>query len=201
MSTNLAVNDSATNQLIPEATAGTSPGQSAAMGESTATPAPTSAAPGFDFDCNVFAILTMAIAEMSNSDMSLTTVQSEGILQNTQVEASISSASEASLQKIESQMNSIIKNDGWEGTNKKGNPTWYTLGSSECQSEMSYLNTEFSTDMQEGNMNTQMIQANLQEQESEIQMSEDALKSLSQLFNLPNQILSFVSNLISSSPL
>lgn len=198
MSTNLAVNDSATNQLIPEATAGTSPGQTAATGLSTAAAAPTSGAPGFDFDCNVFAILTMAIVEMSNSDMSLTTVQSNGILQNTQVEAEVSKDSEDALNSISNEMNSIVQNQGWYDKSK--NKT-YSLSSTQCQDEMSALNTQFSTDMQEGNMNTQMIQANLQEQESEIQMSEDALKSLSQLFNLPNQILSFVSNLISSSPL
>lgn len=198
MSTNLAVNDSTTNQLIPEATAGSSPGQTAATGLSTAAAAPTSGAPGFDFDCNVFAILTMAIVEMSNSDMSLTTVQSNGILQNTQVEAEVSKDSEDALNSISNEMNSIVQNQGWYDKSK--NKT-YSLSSTQCQDEMSALNTQFSTDMQEGNMNTQMIQANLQEQESEIQMSEDALKSLSQLFNLPNQILSFVSNLISSSPL
>ncbi|MBS0652321.1 MAG: hypothetical protein JSR39_02215 [Verrucomicrobia bacterium] len=186
MSANLTVDNSNNYQLVSEATA---------ADPTTAPAAPTQS--GFDFDCNVFAILTQALSDLSNSDMALASVQSQGILQNTEVESGLSQASETQLNQIENSMNTIINNGKW--TDSKGKS--HTLNSQTCQDHMSLLNTEFSTDMQEGNMNVQMVQANLQNQESESQMSMDALKNSSQLFNLSSQIYSFISNLIASSPL
>jgi hypothetical protein len=137
---------------------------------------------GFNFDCNPFALLIEAVADLSTTDFAVAGVESTQLVQTTTVESNLAESSQNQLNSIVKNMNNLI-NAG--GLSKQTN-----------QDKMSLYNTEFSTDMQEGNMNTQMVQAQATSIETESKLAMQSIQGLSSLFSLGSSFYQFISGLI-----
>lgn len=137
---------------------------------------------GFNFDCNPFALLIEAIANLSTTDFAISGAESQQLVQTTDVESNLAESSQNQLNSIVNQMNNLIKG---------GN-----LSKQTNQDKMSAYNTEFSTDMQEGNMNTQMVQAQATSIETESKLAMQSIQGLSSLFSLGSSFYQFISSLI-----
>ena len=145
---------------------------------------------------NVWMLMTQALNNFSSTQMSNSAVVGKTIQLETNVESTVVKEGLDASNSIAESMNKIVTEDGWEGTNKKGNPTWYTLGTEQCQSEMSYLNTEFSQVMQENNMNQSTVNSLVQGTQTAMQMNLQGLQGLLALWSSLSSAFSFFAQLL-----
>ena len=141
---------------------------------------------------NPLLFLSEMLNKFSNGQMIETTVESQTILLLTNCESHLSDIEMNELNGYEKSMQTIINQGYWVD----GNGKHHTINSQTCQDQMTLLNTDFSTCMQEGSINTQDIQGFVQAFQTAMQLIMSALQSMSSMYDSISSSESFVSSLI-----
>jgi len=138
---------------------------------------------------NPLLFLSEMLNKFSNGQMIETTVESQTILLLTNCESHLSTIEMNELNGYAQKMQSMID----YGASHNG---WLTKQTQ--QDQMTEYNTEFSTAMQEGSINTQDIQGFVQAFQTAMQLIMSGLQSMSSMYDSISSSESFVSSLIAN---
>ncbi|MBS0652313.1 MAG: hypothetical protein JSR39_02175 [Verrucomicrobia bacterium] len=138
---------------------------------------------------NPLLFLSEMLNKFSDGQMIETTVESQTIMLLTNCESHLSTDEMNELNGYAAQMQSMIDYGN-------SNPGWLTKQTQ--QDKMTELNTDFSTAMQEGSINTQDIQGFVQAFQTAMQLVMSGLQSMSSMYDSISSSESFVSSLIAN---
>lgn len=148
---------------------------------------------------NIMMVLEQAVNNLSTTQLSDSAVISKTLQIATHVESTVVQEGLDASNAIAESMNTIVTQGYWvHGTTKHGGPAEWTLGTQQCQEEMSYLNTDYSQVSQETSMNQTTVGSLVSGVQTSLQMDMQGLQGLLGMWSTIASALSFFAQLLKS---